>query len=146
MNLQTHTIKAAKGSRKKRRRLGRGNASGRGNFSGRGMKGQRSRSGGKSGLKRRGFKQLLQSTPKLRGFKSLNVKPTELRLSDLEKNFADGEVVNLKILKEKEMVGKLVEKVKLLATGELKKKLTLEGILYTANAAKAVKKAGGDVK
>jgi len=143
MPLQAHTIKAAKGSRKKRRRVGRGNASGRGNYSGRGMKGQRSRSGGKSGLKLKGFKQTLQSTKKLRGFKSLKVKPIEIRLSDLEKNFIDGDIVNLKILKEKKLLGKNDKSAKILVTGNLKKKLTVEGIKCTMKAIEAIEKSGG---
>ena len=58
--LTLHNLKSKKGVRKKKRRLGRGNSSGRGTYCGRGQKGQRSRSGGKKGLKLKGFKQSLQ--------------------------------------------------------------------------------------
>ncbi len=50
-----------------KKRVGRGNASGKGSYSGRGLKGQRSRSGGKKGLKLRGLRRLSKRLPKLRG-------------------------------------------------------------------------------
>ncbi|MCK4554160.1 hypothetical protein KAU19_04310, partial [Candidatus Parcubacteria bacterium] len=68
--LRLHNIKPNKKAVKKRKRVGRGNASGHGTYSGRGIKGQRSRSGGKSGLKRLGMKMILRNIPKKRGFKS----------------------------------------------------------------------------
>ncbi|MFH1291580.1 MAG: 50S ribosomal protein L15 [bacterium] len=146
MSLRPNTIKPAKGSKKTRRRVGRGNASGRGNYSCRGMKGQRSRSGGKGGLKRKGLKQVLQSTPKLRGFNSLKIKPCEVRLSGLGKAYQDGEVVNLTTLKEKKVIGKNTKTVKIIATGEIKKKLTIQGIKCTVKAKELIEKNGGEVK
>ena len=146
MTLSPSTIKPAARAKKSKRRVGRGNASGRGNFSGRGMKGQRSRSGGKGGLKLRGFRPILQSTPKLRGFKSLKIKPTEVRLSALEKNYEDGEIVSVATLKEKKLIGKNISLAKVLATGELTKKLTLEGIKCTIKAKEMIEKVGGEVK
>ncbi len=146
MSLSPTTIKPAKGSNKKSKRLGRGNSSGAGNYSGRGMKGQRARSGGKGGLKLRGFKPVLQSTPKLRGFKSGRVKPTEIRLSDLDKKYNDGETVNLKTLIEKDLVSKNVKSAKIILKGELTKKLIVEGIKHTKTAGEAIKKVGGEIK
>ena len=87
--LSLHTIKPNKGETKKRKRVGRGNASGHGTYSGRGQKGQRSRSGGKSGLKRKGMKQILLQTPKLRGFKSDKPKNQVINLVDINKNFKE---------------------------------------------------------
>ncbi len=55
------------GSRHRRKRVGRGNASGHGTYSGRGIKGQRSRSGGKKGLKLKGLRHNIKNFPKLRG-------------------------------------------------------------------------------
>jgi len=121
MVLQVHTIKPAKGSRHTRKLIGRGNASGHGNYSGRGGKGQTARSGGSKGLNLKGFKFLLQSTPKLRGFTSLNVKPAEVYLSDLEKNYKDGEVVNLSSLKEKNIIKNNAKAAKVIFKGELKR-------------------------
>lgn len=145
MSLRPNTIKSSFGAKKVSKRRGRGNASGKGNYSGRGGKGQKARSGGKSGLKLKGFKTLLQSTPKLRGFKSASVRPAEVFLSDLEKRFAEGEVVSLASLIEKKIVDKNTKTAKILATGELKKKLTVENVFCTTKAAELVKKVGGTV-
>lgn len=146
MTLSPNTIKAAKGAKHKSKRKGRGNSSGAGNYSGRGMKGQRARSGGRSGLKLKGFKTVLQSTPKLRGFKSLKTKPVEIRLSDLEKNYKDGEVVNYISLREKNILTERQKLAKIILKGELNKKLTIEGLKCTVGAIEAIKKAGGEVK
>ncbi len=146
MSLSANTIKPAKGARKTKRRLGRGNASTRGNFSGRGMKGQRSRSGGKGGLKLRGFKQVLQSTPKLRGFTSNRIKPTQVNLKDLESKFNDDDVVNIATLKEKKLIKKNDSSAKIIVNGELNKKLTIEGIKCTIKAKELIEKVGGTIK
>ena len=145
MSLRPNTIKAAKGSKKSKRRVGRGDASGRGNYSGRGMKGQRARSGGKGGLKRRGLKALLQSTPKLRGFKSKRPKPVCITLIRLENKFKDGETVNIESLRNNKLIGKQIKLVKIVATGEIKVKLTLEGVKCTVKAKELIEKAGGKV-
>ncbi len=146
MTLRAHTLKSAPGSRHSRKRVGRGNASGHGNYSGHGGKGQTARSGGNAGLKLKGFKMLLQSTPKLRGFKSLATKPMTLTLDDLEKNFNDGDVVTVASLHEKKVINKTVAAAKVVNTGELKKKLVLEGIKTTKTVAEIIKGLGGEVK
>lgn len=126
--------------------MGRGNASGHGTSSTRGGKGQTARSGGSRGTQRRGFKFQLQSTPKLRGFTSLNTKPAEVYLSDLEKSFQAGEIVNLTSLKEKKLVSINAKSAKILSTGDITKKLVVEGIACTASAATKIKDVGGEVK
>lgn len=146
MKLAIHTLKASKGSRHTAKKLGRGNASGHGNYSGHGGKGQTARSGGSRGLKLKGFKRLMQSTPKLRGFTSIATKPTEVFLSDLEKHFAVGETVNLVTLKAKNVIAASVKTAKVVGTGELTKKLTVEGLKTTASAKTAIEKAEGEVK
>ena len=72
MALSLHTIKKPKANSKKRKRIGRGNASGHGTYAGKGQKGQNARSG-VSGLKRKGMKQVLLRTPKKRGENQNNV-------------------------------------------------------------------------
>lgn len=145
MVLRPNTIKPSKGAKKVSRRVGRGDGSGRGNYSGRGSKGQRARSGGRRGLKLKGFKSLLQSTPKLRGFNSLMTRPAEVYLVDLDKKYNDGEVVSLVSLQARKLVGKNIKSAKILANGQLKKKLTVTGVVCTAKAAELIKKAGGQV-
>ncbi|TSC84032.1 MAG: large subunit ribosomal protein L15 [Parcubacteria group bacterium Gr01-1014_13] len=146
MSLHVHTIHPAKGSKKAKKILGRGNASGHGTTATRGGKGQTARSGGSQGTRRRGFKRLLQSTPKLRGFNSLNTKPSEVYLSDLENTFQDGEVVTLASLQEKHLVSTRAKAAKILSTGDITKKLVIEGVASTAGAAEKIKAAGGEIK
>lgn len=146
MKLAVHTIKPAHGAKHAPKRIGRGNASGHGTYSTRGGKGQTARSGGSRGLKLKAFKKLMQSTPKLRGFKSIKVKPAEVFLSDLEKNFDAGATVTVALLQEKKLIPANAEKAKLLFKGELKKKIILDGIAASKGAKAAVEKAGGEVK
>ncbi len=146
MSLHIHTIGPAKGSKSKPKLLGRGSASGHGTTAGRGGKGQTARSGGSSGMVRRGFKFQLQSTPKLRGFTGINTKPAEVYLSDLENHFQNGEVVTLTSLKEKDLINTTAKAAKVLSTGDITKKLVLEGIACTAGAAAKIKVVGGEIK
>ncbi len=146
MSLHVHTIQPAKGSKRGRKVLGRGNASGHGAYSTRGGKGQTARSGGSRGTQRRGFKFQLQSTPKLRGFTSLKTKPTEVYLSDLEKAFQDGENVTLVALKEKKLISVNSKAAKILSTGDITKKLVVEGVACTVSAAAKIKAVGGEIK
>ena len=97
-------------------------------------------------LKMKGFKRLMQSTPKLRGFNSLNAKPTEVRTGDLEKKYNEGEVVNLKTLKEKDLLSKQIKEAKIILKGELKKKLIVEGLKMTKGAKEMIEKIGGTIK
>lgn len=144
--LQPHTIKPARGAKKNPKKVGRGNASGHGTSSTRGGKGQTARTGGQRGLKLKAFKKLLQSTPKLRGFKALTGKPAEVYLSDLESHFASGDTVTIDSLKEKNLIGESVRFAKVVQTGELTKKLTLSGLTATKGALAKITAAGGELK
>ena len=144
MSLALHTIKSSK--RKKRKRIGRGNASGKGTYSGRGVKGQRSRSGGKKGLKIKGFKSNLLRIPKLRGFKSPHPKKAIISLSDLDMYFKDGDMVSPQILEEKGLIKDKKIGVKILSTGEINKKLTFSDCWYSKTAEDKILKAGGKIE
>lgn len=143
--LQVHTIKPARGSKHKVKRIGRGNASGHGTSATRGGKGQTARSGGSRGLALKGFRRLMQSAPKLRGFKSLNTPAVEVLLSTLEKNFQNGETVDIKSLQEKHVISSNAAEAKVVLKGELTKKLTV-AIPCTKGAAEKIKALGGEVK
>lgn len=132
-----------KGSGKTKRRKGRGNASGAGNYSGRGMKGQRSRSGGKGGLKLRGLKQTFKSVPKKRGFTSPYAKAQPVNLSDLESHFESGATVDTAAVLEKGLVTSASKPIKLLGQGELTKSLTVQLPAASKSAIAAIEKAGG---
>ncbi len=139
MSLSLHTIKPAKGSTKKRKRVGRGNASGHGTYSTRGLKGQKSRSG-VSNLKRLGFKATLRRIPKKRGFKSLKAKFQVVNLKDINKSFKDGDTISPEILFAKGLVVNKDARTKILGTGELNlKDLKFENVKMSESVKKAVK-------
>lgn len=135
--MKIHTIKAARGSIKKAKRIGRGKY--RGNFSGKGVKGQNARTGG--GV-RPGFEggqtPLSRRMPKLKGFKNINkVTYTAVNVGQLEK-FAEGSTVDAKALKVK-------NKVKLLSGGSLTKKLKVIVDAASQSAMKKLEKAGAEL-
>lgn len=145
MTLKFHTIKSPAGSRKAKKRVGRGNASGHGTYSGKGQKGQRARSGGRSGLKLKGLKQNLLNIPKLRGFKSRHAKMTPVNLDILDKKYQDGERVNPQTLIQKGIVKKIERGIKILGSGEISKKIIVESCQMSAAAKEKIAKAGGKV-
>lgn len=143
MSLTLHSLKPARGSKTRRFRVGRGNASGSGTTAGRGTKGQRARSGGRNKLKLKGIKQMLLRIPKNRGFKSSIVHPHAVTLAQLERWFKGGERVTVAELQKRNLIPADVASIKILNTGTLSKKLTLIGATASAEAKKAVEKAGG---
>ncbi|OGL71742.1 50S ribosomal protein L15 [Candidatus Uhrbacteria bacterium RIFCSPLOWO2_01_FULL_53_9] len=137
-----HTIKPSPGSRKRKLRVGRGLAR-RGAMSGRGTKGQRARSGGKSGLKVKGLRQTLLRIPKSRGFKSPVVKAATVSLRDV--NDVSLKVISPSSLKKIGLVKETRYGVKILGTGALTKALTVKGCQVTQSAKKQIEAAGGTI-
>lgn len=138
-----HTLKPARGSKTRRFRVGRGNASGSGTTAGRGTKGQRARAGGRNKLKLKGMKQMLLRIPKNRGFTSAIPHAQAVTLAQLERWFQVGERVTLASLKKRNLIPADAIGLKVLNTGELKKKLVLVDIQASALAKAAIEKAGG---
>lgn len=144
--LSLDKLKSAKGASKKRKRIGRGNASGHGTYSTRGLKGQKSRSG-VTGLKRLGMKQLLMNIPKKRGFKSAKSSNQVVNLVEINKYFKDGSRVNPKTLNNFGMIDDVSLPVKILGKGELKVKgLEFFGVKASASAKKQIEKLKGKLK
>ncbi len=139
-----HNLKPGKGAKKSRKRIGRGWAS-KGKYSGRGRKGQRSRSGGKAGLKKKGLRLIMLNIPKKRGFKSPHPKAEVVNVSELAKSFKDGAEVNPRVLKEKGLVSTVRNGVKILGNGEIKTKLTIKECKVSASAKEKIEKAGGSI-
>ena len=127
--------------RKTRKRVGRGTGSGLGTFSGRGVKGQRARSGGKSGLKRRGLKQYLLQIPKVRGFKRSS-SVVAVNVGQLEKIFTEGDHITPKALVEKGLI-RPGKQVKILNGGNIKKKFSISAHAVSKSAEASIKKTGG---
>ena len=144
MVLRLDTIQPKKGARKSKKRIGRGLSKG-GAFSGRGTKGQRSRSGGKSGLKLKGLRKIMLSTPKTRGFKSSKPTPEVVNVSGIAKNFADGAKVTPEHLLKKNLVSKIRNGVKVLGNGEITIKVTVTDCKVSQSAKEKIEKAGGTV-
>lgn len=134
--------------KKNRKRIGRGNASGHGTYSTRGQKGQRARSGGKKGLKIKGFKQNLLNMPKFKGMKSPRLKAQLIMVSTLEKFFEDNEQVTPGILLKRGLVESMDQAIKILsksADDKLTKKLEITGCGVSASARALIEKAGGKI-
>ena len=143
--LSLNTIKPAKGATKKRKRVGRGNASGHGTYSTRGIKGQKARSG-VSNLKRLGIRKMLLSTPKRKGFKSHKSKNQVVSLGLIDKNFKEGEKINSENLFKKGMIGDINLPIKILGNGNLQvKNLEFEGVKVSESAKEQISKAGGKI-
>ncbi|NCB20718.1 MAG: 50S ribosomal protein L15 [Clostridia bacterium] len=120
-----NNIKRASGATKKKKRIGRGDASGHGTYSTKGIKGQKARSG-VSNLKRLGMRRQLLQTPKLRGFKSLQAKNQLISVSVLNANFKDGEIVNPQVLFDRGLIKNVSDSVKILGKEKLTVKVKLE--------------------
>jgi large subunit ribosomal protein L15 len=142
--MKLNELKPAEGSKKARRRVGRGIGSGLGKTAGRGHKGQKSRSGGFHKVGFEGGQMPLQRRLPKRGFTSLTGEfNAEIRLADLEALGAAE--VDVLTLKAAGLVPQLAKAVKVVATGALTKKVTLRGIGATAGAKAAIEAAGGSL-
>ena len=133
---------------KKKIRVGRGIGSGRGKTSSRGHKGQKSRSGVAIKSFEGGQMPLYRRLPK-RGFKSINKNNIAiLNLSKIQSIFDKtknnlGEIIDLKILKEKKLINKKYQKLKILGSGEIKKELNISAHFASKQALEKIEKAGG---
>ncbi|MEW8985476.1 MAG: 50S ribosomal protein L15 [Bacillus sp. (in: firmicutes)] len=144
--MKLHELKPAEGSRKERKRLGRGIGSGQGKTAGKGHKGQNARSGG--GV-RPGFEggqtPLFRRLPK-RGFTNINRKEYAVVNLDALNVFEDGTEVTPELLIETGLVRKELAGVKILAKGSLEKKLSVKAHKFSSAAEEAIKAAGGQTE
>ena len=147
-----HTLKPAPGSRKDRKRLGRGEGSGTGKTSGRGQKGYGSRSGAKDRARFEGGQMPIHMRMrKLRGphmkksmpFEPFRTYTQPVNLSDLEARFDKGDEVTLETLNGRGLCTKKDIPVKVLGKGEITKPLTVHAHKFSASARAAIEAAGG---
>lgn len=144
-----HNLPKRKNRIEKAKRIGRGYGSGVGGHTvGRGTKGQKSRSGHKSLVGFEGGQTpFFRRMPKFMGFKPVNrVESIVVNLDVLSDNYKSGEKVTLESLTSKGLIGKDAKKVKILASGDIQKKLTVEGLLISQAAQEKIIKAGGSIK
>lgn len=135
------------GSRKNRKRVGRGNGSGHGTFSGKGIKGQKSRSGYQL---QRGFEggqlPIIKRLPRKRGFYNLfRVAYSPVNVGSLI-IFAAGTEITTEKLYASGLVDSLTRPVKILADGELKNPLTVKANKFSEAAKAKIEAAGGKVE
>lgn len=136
--LSLNTLKKAKGSAKKIKRVGRGNASGHGTYSTRGLKGQKARSG-VSNLKRLGMRKQLLAIPKARGFKSLKPKNQVVSVKSINGNFQDNEIVSPATLFAKKLISSASLPVKVLGKEKLTVKVTFEKVSTSESVQNQIK-------
>ena len=142
--MQIHDLAPAPGSRKERKRVGRGNGSGHGSTAGRGDKGQNSRAGGGKGPGFEGGQNpLAMRLPKLPGFKNRWRQEYDVvNVSRLDGLFADGDIVDGESLKAKGVVKSAAAVIKVLGDGEITKKLTVKVDKVSATARVKIEAAG----
>ena len=140
-------IHVPEGATKKKTIVGRGYSS-KGRFCGRGMNGQNARSGGGVRPGFEGGQMPLYRRVARRGFSNCPFKCeyVPVSLAVLSEAFQDGEVVTLQALKDRCVVKGIDTDAKILANGEITKKITVEGLKVSAAAAEKIKAAGGEVK
>jgi large subunit ribosomal protein L15 len=147
-----HSLKPAPGSRKERKRVGRGEGSGTGKTAGRGHKGAGARSGNKRRVRFEGGQTPLHMRMrKLRGphmkksmpFEKFRTRTQPINLSDLDERFDAGAEVTPEALREKRLATRRAVPVKILGRGELSKALTVHAHGFSKTAREKIEAAGG---
>ncbi len=143
--MELNTIKPAAGSKKARKRVGRGGGSGLGKTAGRGHKGQRARAGGYHKVGFEGGQMPLQRRLPKRGFLAVLIeKAAEVRSGDLVR--VPGETIDLEGLKKAGLVPEGAKRAKIILAGaKVEKRLTVSGIAASKGAKAAIESAGGSV-
>lgn len=144
--MHLHELRPAKGSRKSRKRVGRGTGSGMGKTSTRGHKGSKARSGGNI---RPGFEggqmPLYRRLPKRGFFNIFKTNNAVLNIKDLDR-FEDGAVIDINTLRDAGLVKGRVDGVKILGMGETAKKFSLKNVLVSRTAKEKIEAAGGSIE
>ncbi len=140
-------LSPAPGSRKNKKRVGRGNGSGHGTFCGRGIKGQKSRSGVQI---QRGFEggqlPIIKRLPRKRGFHNLfRVEYSPVNIGELSV-FEKGTEITPELLYEVGLTDSPTRPVKILADGEIKNSLTIKAHKFSEAAKAKIEAAGGKVE
>ncbi|MCK9991187.1 MAG: 50S ribosomal protein L15 [Rugosibacter sp.] len=142
--MELNNLKPGEGSRHASKRVGRGIGSGLGKTAGRGHKGQKSRSGGFHKVGFEGGQMPLQRRLPKRGFVSLTAhRNVEVRLSEL--NNLPVEDVDLLVLKQAGIISLTALSAKVILSGELHRKISLNGVSATKGAKAAIEVLGGSV-
>ena len=147
--MKMHDLKPAPGSKKKRKRVGRGMASGTGKTSGRGMKGQGARSGGGKGPYFEGGQlPLVRRLPFRRGFTNIHrIEYKPVNLDRLQEKFGDSsQEVTPETLVEAGIIKRSDKAVAILGDGELTSALTVKAHRFSKTAQSKIETAGGTIE
>ncbi len=141
--MKLHELSPAPGSKKVRKRIGRGAGSGTGKTAGKGHKGQNARSGGGVRPGFEGGQMPLQRRVPKRGFNNIfATRYAIVNVGDLDR-FEDGSTVDVKLLKNAGLIKKEYDGLKILGNGELKKKLTVIATKFSGSAKEKIENLGG---
>ncbi|MBN2467606.1 MAG: 50S ribosomal protein L15 [Deltaproteobacteria bacterium] len=144
--MKLQELRCPQGAQKDRKRVGRGPGSGLGKTAGKGTKGQNARSGGRKSLGFEGGQMPLKRRLPKRGFTNIFKKTFALvNVGDLER-FEAGTVVDPSLLKEKGLIKKLYDGVKVLGSGTITKSLTIKAHRTSVQAKEKIEKAGGTIE
>jgi large subunit ribosomal protein L15 len=143
--MRLNTLQPAEGSKRDRKRVGRGIGSGLGKTGGRGHKGQKSRSGGSVNVGFEGGQMPLQRRLPKVGFRSRKAAATgEVRLHELAA--VDADVVDLAALQAANILPRSVSRAKVIASGKIEKTVKVRGLGITKGARAAIEAAGGSIE
>ncbi len=145
--MMEHNLAPPRGARKRRKRVGRGDAAGQGSTAGRGMKGQKSRSGGRM---RPGFEggqlPLIKGLPMKRGFHNpFKTYYSLVKLSALD-DFESGDHITPELLLQRGFVRNLKQPIKILGDGEISKAVTIAAHRFSRSAREKIEAAQGTVE
>lgn len=148
MVLRLNDLSPPPGSRKRRKRVGRGNASGKGTYSGRGLKGQRSRAGRDyNAVFEGGAMSMMRTLPRRKGFKApFRVEAQPINVVDLDRRFSDGDTVDADALVAAGLLRRRTQRFKVLAGGEISGALHLSVERISPAALAKIVAAGGSVE
>lgn len=146
--MELKDLKPAEGSKRNRKRVGRGPASGNGKTAGRGMNGQKSRAGGGKGAGFEGGQTpLARRLPKLPGFRNFNrVEYVPVNVSRLDAKFNAGDLVDADTLYAAGIIKNTTDPIKVLGDGEITKALTVRVDKVSAPARAKIEAVGGKVE
>ncbi|BCU06650.1 50S ribosomal protein L15 [Allochromatium tepidum] len=143
--MKLNDLRPDPGSRPSAKRVGRGIGSGLGKTCGRGHKGQKARAGGFHKVGFEGGQMPLQRRLPKVGFRSRkSLEKDEIRLTEL--NLVEGDVVDLETLRAAGLLNRVVKSVKIIASGEVTRALTIRGLGVTKGARAAIEAAGGTIE
>lgn len=143
--MKLNELKSNPGSRRMRRRVGRGASAGQGKTCGRGHKGQKSRSGGSIAPGFEGGQLPLQQRIPTFGFRSRVGRVTdEIRLHEL--NLTEGDTVDLESVRKAGLITSNIKRVRIIQSGSIDRAVTVKGLKATRGARAAIEAAGGSVE